>query len=347
MNFWATWCAPVRRGDARARAAARAACVPRLRGDRGEPGRDAGAREGLHGADRPGPADPSWTATRKWRRRGRCGRCRRPSSWTRRGGSGSSPRASSIPGQALEAAIASAAAARAPDYGRALTAMDRPLLVNRLAFDAEAERRELVAGLLRDPARIAPKYFYDELGCALYGAICRLPEYYPTRTEVALFQAHRARDRGGHRARAGSSSTSARAIAARRRGGCRSSRPRAMSRWISRCTRSRRALERLAPDFPALELVGVATDFSRALELDGDALRHPGALLLSRLEHRQLHAGGGHRVPRAHPPLLRGAARKLASHRRRRQEGRSPCSTRPTTMRWASPPPSTATRCGT
>jgi len=69
--------------------------------------------------------------------------------------------------------------------------MDGPLLLDRLAFDAEAERRELVAGLLREPASIAPKYFYDELGCALYGAICRLPEYYPTRTEVGLFQARR------------------------------------------------------------------------------------------------------------------------------------------------------------
>ena len=41
------------------------------------------------------------------------------------------------------------------------------------------------------PPSIPPKYFYDRLGCALYGAICELPEYYPTRTERAIFSTHR------------------------------------------------------------------------------------------------------------------------------------------------------------
>ena len=54
------------------------------------------------------------------------------------------------------------------------------------------ERAEVVERLLASPASIAPRWFYDDLGCALYGAICRLPEYYPTRTEVALFREHRA-----------------------------------------------------------------------------------------------------------------------------------------------------------
>jgi dimethylhistidine N-methyltransferase len=65
-------------------------------------------------------------------------------------------------------------------------------ILDRSRHDPAAEREAVVAGLLARPARIAPKYFYDELGCALYGAICKLPEYYPTRTEIALFQAHRA-----------------------------------------------------------------------------------------------------------------------------------------------------------
>lgn len=34
--------------------------------------------------------------------------------------------------------------------------------------------------------RIAPKYFYDALGSALFTAICQLDEYYPTRTEAAI-----------------------------------------------------------------------------------------------------------------------------------------------------------------
>ena len=64
-------------------------------------------------------------------------------------------------------------------------------LVDRLVRDRGAERLALVASLRARPAAIAPKYFYDELGSALYGAICELPEYYPTRTERAIFARHR------------------------------------------------------------------------------------------------------------------------------------------------------------
>ncbi len=48
-------------------------------------------------------------------------------------------------------------------------------------------RRELVAGLLQPQAAIAPKFFYDALGSRLFEAITELPEYYPTRTEAAIF----------------------------------------------------------------------------------------------------------------------------------------------------------------
>ena len=65
-------------------------------------------------------------------------------------------------------------------------------IINRVAADSRDERDEVVADLLAKPATLSPKYFYDELGCALYGAICRLPEYYPTRTEAQLFREYRA-----------------------------------------------------------------------------------------------------------------------------------------------------------
>src|SRR6185369_11462618 len=65
-------------------------------------------------------------------------------------------------------------------------------IIDRVASDPGAEQEDLVAGLMATPARLSPKYFYDELGCALYGAICRLPEYYPTRTEAEIFRLHRA-----------------------------------------------------------------------------------------------------------------------------------------------------------
>src|SRR5947207_12065794 len=53
------------------------------------------------------------------------------------------------------------------------------------------ERPALIEGLLADPAKISPKYFCDGVGCALFEAICELPEYYLTRTERSIFSAHR------------------------------------------------------------------------------------------------------------------------------------------------------------
>jgi dimethylhistidine N-methyltransferase len=47
---------------------------------------------------------------------------------------------------------------------------------------------ELHAGLAAQHACIAPKFLYDALGSRLFEAICELPEYYPTRTEAAIFE---------------------------------------------------------------------------------------------------------------------------------------------------------------
>ncbi|MFC0252500.1 L-histidine N(alpha)-methyltransferase [Massilia consociata] len=49
---------------------------------------------------------------------------------------------------------------------------------------------ELHAGLEAAEAWIAPKFLYDTLGSTLFEAICELPEYYPTRTEAAIFEHH-------------------------------------------------------------------------------------------------------------------------------------------------------------
>ena len=54
----------------------------------------------------------------------------------------------------------------------------------------EAVLAELQAGLNAATATIAPKFLYDALGCKLFEAICELPEYYPTRTEAAIFERH-------------------------------------------------------------------------------------------------------------------------------------------------------------
>ena len=42
------------------------------------------------------------------------------------------------------------------------------------------------AGLSAPRKTLSPKYFYDAAGSALFEAITALPEYYPTRTEVAI-----------------------------------------------------------------------------------------------------------------------------------------------------------------
>ena len=51
-------------------------------------------------------------------------------------------------------------------------------------------RAELAAGLVQQRAQISPKYLYDVLGSRLFEAICELPEYYPTRTEASIVDAH-------------------------------------------------------------------------------------------------------------------------------------------------------------
>ena len=53
-------------------------------------------------------------------------------------------------------------------------------------------REDVVRGLARQPKSLAPKYFYDAVGSALFDAICGLEEYYPTRTETALMREHAA-----------------------------------------------------------------------------------------------------------------------------------------------------------
>lgn len=48
------------------------------------------------------------------------------------------------------------------------------------------------AGLLERPRSLPPKYFYDDRGSRLFDRICDTPEYYPTRVEAGLLEAHAA-----------------------------------------------------------------------------------------------------------------------------------------------------------
>ncbi len=54
----------------------------------------------------------------------------------------------------------------------------------------EAFRRDVLAGLALPQKAIPAKYFYDNRGSELFEAITRLPEYYPTRTEIGILEAN-------------------------------------------------------------------------------------------------------------------------------------------------------------
>ncbi len=70
--------------------------------------------------------------------------------------------------------------------------MRRPTFLQLHREDDQAVRAELAQGLLATAAHVAPKFLYDALGSRLFDAITELPEYYPTRTERAIFETHRA-----------------------------------------------------------------------------------------------------------------------------------------------------------
>ena len=218
-------------------------------------------------------------------------------------------------------------------------------IVDRLERDAGDERERVIAGLVANPARIEPKYFYDELGCALYGAICRLPEYYPTRTEAALFREHR--------------SDIADAIGKARQfvdlgaGDCCKAQAWlpfvAPARYIAvdiAAAEIERALAAMAPDYPEVEMVGVVADFTRGLPLDGilDArpatFFYPGSSIGNFTPARPARSSRG---SARNAPSAPAAAFSSAWTARRA----SPSWTPPTTTRWASRRPSTATRCST
>src|ERR1043166_1338454 len=52
---------------------------------------------------------------------------------------------------------------------------------------------DVIAGLTDNPKRLGATYFYDVAGSQLFEEITRLPEYYPTRTEMGILRRDGAR----------------------------------------------------------------------------------------------------------------------------------------------------------
>src|SRR4029078_8610490 len=55
-----------------------------------------------------------------------------------------------------------------------------------------AMRQDVLRGLKATPKHVPPKWHYDARGSALFDEITRLPEYYLTRCERAILEAHAA-----------------------------------------------------------------------------------------------------------------------------------------------------------
>jgi len=73
--------------------------------------------------------------------------------------------------------------------GRVQQASPQPDFFQQYHEDSSALRVQVLEGLRQPGASISPKFFYDVLGSRLFEAITDLPEYYPTRTEAAIFAA--------------------------------------------------------------------------------------------------------------------------------------------------------------
>ena len=67
--------------------------------------------------------------------------------------------------------------------------MGKPQLRD-LAPGTETFLKDVLEGLSQDPKTLPCKYFYDEYGSKLFERICRMDEYYLTRTEEAILNKH-------------------------------------------------------------------------------------------------------------------------------------------------------------
>src|ERR1700681_4270492 len=65
-----------------------------------------------------------------------------------------------------------------------------PALTKAQHFDQHTSvfARDVIDDLSQQPKRLSPKYFYDAAGSELFEQITLLPEYYPTRTELAILR---------------------------------------------------------------------------------------------------------------------------------------------------------------
>ncbi|WP_375490949.1 L-histidine N(alpha)-methyltransferase [uncultured Jatrophihabitans sp.] len=149
--------------------------------------------------------------------------------------------------------------------------LDPGALTEQLAIDVRA-------GLTATPKTLPPKYFYDARGSELFDEITRLPEYYATRAERAILDAHAADI---------ATTTGARTLVELGSGTSEK------TRLLLQALRDAGTLERFLPfdvdpavlkdasaavsaEFPGVEVSPIVGDFEQHL---GRLPRHPGRLL--------------------------------------------------------------------
>ena len=127
-------------------------------------------------------------------------------------------------------------------------------------------REDVLQGLSQPRKTLVPKYFYDEVGSALFEAICALPEYYPTRTELALMQAH-ATDMARCLGKRSALIEFGSGVSRKSRLLIDATQPCVYVPIDIACETLRTAAESLNRAFPDLPVVAVCADYSAAFEL--------------------------------------------------------------------------------
>ncbi len=166
------------------------------------------------------------------------------------------------------------------------TPMTAPHFLELTRTDAAALAAEAAAGLVQPAAAVSPKFLYDALGSRLFEAITELDEYYPTRTEAAVFAAH-----GPAIADAVVAATGPAPVLVDLGAGDGAKAARLFTRLAPRryvavdisCNHLKGTLARLSREHPGIEMAGVGLDFAAGLRLpeglvDGPALVfYPGS----------------------------------------------------------------------
>jgi L-histidine Nalpha-methyltransferase len=182
-----------------------------------------------------------------------------------------------------------------------------PRFIQTYREDQAATREELRRGLAAAQPHVAPKFLYDALGSRLFEAITELPEYYPTRTEAAIFGTHGAAIAAAIGAEIGVVGS----LIDLGAGGCAKG-----LRWIDLLRPAsyvavdisvdflRAGLAQVQREYPRLSVTGVGLDFSSELQLPAGSVQQGGPVFF--------YAGSsiGNFTPEQAEDFLRGVQRQ-------------------------------------